>query len=535
MHRRSGVALRERFAAREKGMLVTTPTKLADPAQQIEERTAAPCAIVIFGASGDLTTRKLLPALYNLALGGLLSDRTVILGFARHGQSDDQFRETIRQGIDQFSRTRPVRREVWDALAPRISYLQGQYNDADSFQQLREQLAQFDKDRGTEGNYLFYIATPPNVFGDIVRQLGEAGLAAEGNGKGWSRLVIEKPFGHDLKSARELNATILRVFKEDQVFRIDHYLGKETVQNILAFRFANRLWEPVWSSQHIDHVQITVAESIGIEGRASYYEEAGALRDVVQNHMLQLLALVAMEPPISFEAESVRDEKVKVLKALHPFSDHHNHIDRDSVRGQYSAGTIDGEPVPGYLDEPKVDPRSRTETFAALKVGIDSWRWAGTPFYLRHGKRLPSRTSEIAVQFKEVPHLAFAAAGTRALEPDLLVLRLQPNEGIVLRFGAKQPGPEMQLRSVDMEFTYEKSFLMASPDAYERLILDCALGDHTLFTRADEVEISWAYIDQVEEGWQDQDARLYRYPAGTWGPEAANDLLARDGRGWHNE
>jgi glucose-6-phosphate 1-dehydrogenase len=511
---------------------MTTPTEIAGPAQQSVERTAPPCAIVIFGASGDLTNRKLLPALYNLALGGLLSDRTVILGFARHGQSDDQFRESIRQGIDQFSRTRPVRKEVWDALGPRISYLQGQYDNPESFQELRHQLEQFDRERGTQGNYLFYIATPPNVFGAVVRNLGEAGLAARGDGKGWSRLVIEKPFGHDLKSARELNATILNVFHEDQVFRIDHYLGKETVQNILAFRFANRLWEPVWSSQHIDHVQITVAEDIGLEGRASYYEHAGALRDVVQNHMLQLLALVAMEAPITFEAEAVRDEKVKVLKALHPFSDHH--IDRDSVRGQYSAGTIDGRPVPGYLEEPGVDPRSRTETFAALKVGIDSWRWAGAPFYLRHGKRLPSRISEIAVQFKPVPHLPFAATGSRALEPDLLVLRLQPNEGIVLRFGAKQPGPEMLLRSVDMEFTYEKSFSMASPDAYERLILDCAVGDHTLFTRADEVELSWAYIDQVEEGWQDQDARLYRYPAGSWGPEAAHELLARDGRRWHN-
>ncbi|HWE62959.1 MAG TPA: glucose-6-phosphate dehydrogenase [Chloroflexota bacterium] len=511
---------------------MTAPTRQVSPAQRGIDRTAPPCVIVIFGASGDLTTRKLLPALYNLALGGLLSDRTVILGFARHQQGDDEFRETIRKGIDEFSRTRPVRKEVWDALGPRISYLQGQYDNVASFQQLRERLEQVDRERGTEGNYLFYVATPPSVFGDIVRNLGAAGLAKRGDGAGWSRLVIEKPFGHDLASARELNATILDVFHEDQVFRIDHYLGKETVQNILAFRFANRLWEPVWSSQHIDHVQITVAESIGLEGRASYYEDAGALRDVVQNHMLQLLALVAMEAPVTFEAEGVRDEKVKVLRALHPFNEHH--IDRDAVRGQYTAGMIDGKPVPGYREEPKVDPRSRTETFVALKVGIDTWRWAGTPFYLRHGKRLPSRVSEIAVQFKPVPHLPFAGAGAKALEPDLLLLRLQPNEGIVLRFGAKQPGPEMQLRSVDMEFTYEKSFSMASPDAYERLILDCAVGDHTLFTRADEVELSWAFIDQVLEGWREQDSRLYPYPAGTWGPDAARELLERDGRHWHN-
>jgi len=511
---------------------MSTPTKEATAAQPAIDRTAPPCAIVIFGASGDLTNRKLIPALYNLALGGLLSDRTVILGFARHAQSDDQFRESIRQGIDQYSRTRPIRKEVWDALGPRIHYLQGNYGDPGAYQALRERLEGFEKEKGTGGNHLFYIATPPNVFSDVVGNLGHAGLAEQKEGSGWARLVIEKPFGHDLESAKELNAQILGVFREEQVFRIDHYLGKETVQNILAFRFANRLWEPVWSSQHIDHVQITVAESIGIEGRASYYEEAGALRDVVQNHMLQLLALVAMEAPVTFEAEAVRDEKVKVLKALHPFNS--QHIEADAVRGQYTSGTIDGKQEPGYREEAKVDPRSRTETFAALKVGVDSWRWAGTPFYLRHGKRLPSRVSEIAVQFKAVPHLPFAAAGSRHLEPDLLLLRLQPDEGIVLRFGAKQPGPEMQLRSVDMEFNYERSFSMASPDAYERLILDCALGEHTLFTRADEVELSWAFIDQVEDGWRSQDTRLYPYPAGEWGPDAARALMARDGRKWHD-
>ena len=513
---------------------MSTATEQAGSATQSTERIAPPCAIVIFGASGDLTNRKLLPALYNLALGGLLSERTAIIGFARHAQSDDEFRESIRKGIDSYSRTRPLRKEVWDALSPRIGYLQGQYDDPESFVKLRERLEQLDRESGTEGNHLFYVATPPNVFSPIVQQLGAAGLASRSDGdeKGWARLVIEKPFGHDLSSARALNSQILSVFHEDQVFRIDHYLGKETVQNILAFRFANRLWEPVWSSQHIDHVQITVAESIGLEGRASYYEDAGALRDVVQNHMLQLLALVAMEAPVTFEAEAVRDEKVKVFKALHPF--HVHHIERDTVRGQYSAGTIEDRAVVGYREEPKVDPRSRTETFAALKVGIETWRWAGTPFYLRHGKRLPSRTSEIAVQFKPVPHLPFAATGTRALEPNLLVLQLQPEEGIVLRFGSKQPGPEMQLRSVNMEFNYERSFSVASPDAYERLILDCALGEHTLFTRADEVELSWQFIDQIEQGWNNQDSRLYPYPAGEWGPEAATELLGRDGRQWHN-
>jgi glucose-6-phosphate 1-dehydrogenase len=496
------------------------------------ERIAPACAIVIFGASGDLTNRKLLPALYNLALGGLLSDKTAIIGFARHPQSDETFREGIRAGIDRYSRTRPVRGEVWDALGPRISYLQGNYDDPDAYVKLRERLEETDRERGTSGNYLFYVSTPPNVFPAIVTNLGAAGLGRREEGGGWSRVVIEKPFGHDLASAKQLNQLVQQVFNEHQIFRIDHYLGKETVQNILAFRFANRLWEPVWSSQHIDHVQITVAESIGIEGRANYYEQAGALRDVVQNHMLQVLALVAMEAPVTFEAEAVRDEKVKVLKALHRF--HQNHLEADTVRGQYSPGTIEGTLVPGYSQEAHVNPQSRTETFVAMKVGIDNWRWAGTPFYLRHGKRLPKRVSEVAVQFKRVPHLPFTDAGSKGLEPDLLVLRLQPDEGIVLRFGAKQPGPEMLLRSVDMEFKYEASFSMASPDAYERLILDCALGERTLFTRADEVELSWAFVDQLLDRWATISEEVPQYAAGTWGPHAAAELLSRDGRKWHN-
>ncbi|MGH2388053.1 MAG: glucose-6-phosphate dehydrogenase [Chloroflexota bacterium] len=500
----------------------------AAPAQT--ERVAPPCAIVIFGASGDLTSRKLLPALYNLAMGGLLSSHTVILGFGRHKQTDDEFRSVVRAGIDQYSRTRPLRSEVWDALSPRMFYQTGNYDTPESYTQLRENLGHFDKEHGTQGNHLFYIATPPTAFSAIIHQLGQSGLAKQ-SGKAWSRVVIEKPFGHDLASARKLNEEVLSVFSEDQVFRIDHYLGKETVQNILAFRFANRLWEPVWSSQHIDNVQITVAESIGIEGRASYYEEAGALRDMVQNHMLQVLALVAMEPPVTFEAEAVRDEKVKVLKALRPYS---AKLAEDAVRGQYRSGTIGDEKVPGYRREPHVDPQSQTETFVALRVGIDNWRWAGTPFYLRHGKRLPTRVSEVAVQFKAVPHSPFAVSGTKALEPDLLVLRLQPDEGISLRFGAKQPGPEMQLRSVNMEFHYEASFSVASPDAYERLILDCTLGEQALFTRADEVEASWGFVNPLLNRWADAEADVPTYAAGSWGPHAAAQLLAEDGRKWHN-
>ncbi len=509
---------------------MSSPAEKVSPAPSRNERVAPPCAIVIFGASGDLTSRKLLPALYNLAMGGLLSDRTVILGYGRHGQSDEEFRAAVKAGIDQYSRTRPLRAEVWDALSPRIFYQQGKYDDPEAFARLADHLGRFEKDFGTEGNNLFYIATPPTAFTPIIRQLGKSGLAKP-TGNGWASVIIEKPFGHDLASARKLNAEVLEVFNEDQVFRIDHYLGKETVQNILAFRFANRLWEPVWSSQHIDNVQITVAESIGIEGRASYYEEAGALRDMVQNHMLQVLALVAMEPPVTFEAEAVRDEKVKVLKALRPYS---VKLAEDAVRGQYRTGAIDGEKVVGYRREPGVDPQSQTETFVALRVGIDNWRWAGTPFYLRHGKRLPTRVSEVAVQFKPVPHLPFAASGTTALEPDLLVLRLQPDEGISLRFGAKQPGPEMQLRSVSMEFRYEASFSMASPDAYERLILDCTLGEHTLFTRADEVEASWSFVNPLLSRWADAEADVPTYAAGSWGPHAAVELLAGDGRKWHN-
>jgi glucose-6-phosphate 1-dehydrogenase len=508
-------------------------TKIPDavPLSVPGERAAPPCVIVIFGASGDLTTRKLLPALYNLALSGILASNTTILGFGRHTLSDDEFRANMRTGIERYSRSRPIRADVWEALCPSMSYMQGSYDDPAAYARLNERLQEIDRTRGTQGNYLFYFSTPPNVFPAIVENLGRVGLGHRNGESGWSRIIVEKPFGHDLASGTELNQLVRSVFEEDEVYRIDHYLGKETVQNILAFRFANRLWEPVWSSQHIDHVQITVAEEIGIENRASYYESAGALRDVVQNHLLQVLALIAMEPPVTLEAEAVRDEKVKVLKALHPF--HASHLERDAVRGQYSPGTIEGVLVSGYTQEPGVNPQSRTETFVALRVGIDNWRWAGTPFYLRHGKRLPKRVSEVVVQFKGVPHLPFSAAGSKALEPDLLVLRLQPDEGIVLRFGAKQPGPAMLLRSVDMEFKYEASFSTASPDAYERLILDCALGERTLFTRSDEVELSWAFVDDLLQKWASDDEEIPPYTAGTWGPRAAADLLARDNRKWH--
>lgn len=495
-----------------------------------QSRVAPPCAVVIFGASGDLTSRKLVPALYNLALANLLPAEFAVVGVARRPLEAGQFREKLRTDAERFSRTAPLRPALWDSFAGSVSYLSGDPGDLATYQRLRGRLAEIDDQQGTAGNRLYYLATPPSLFPVIVQRLGEAGLNIGARPSAFARLVVEKPFGRDLASAQALNRQIWQAFDEDQLFRIDHYLGKETVQNLLAFRFANRLWEPVWNAQHVDHVQITVAESLGVEGRGPYYEEAGAFRDMIETHMLQLLALVAMEPPISSKGDAVRDETVKVLKALRPFST--QEVAEWTVRGQYEAGWVDGRPVPPYREEPSVDPNSTTETFAALRLFIDNWRWAGTPFYLRHGKRMPSRLTEIAVQFKPAPHLPFASDDTAGLEPNVLVLRIQPDEGITLRFGAKVPGMAMQIRSVNMDFLYGSSFLLQSPDAYERLLLDCLLGDHTLFTRADAVEAGWRFATPILEGWQTVTLPPAPYPAGSWGPRAAEALLARDGRHW---
>jgi glucose-6-phosphate 1-dehydrogenase len=495
------------------------------------ERTAPPCAMVIFGASGDLTSRKLIPALYDLALQRLLPPEFAVVGVARRPYTDESFREMLRETAEQYARSRPLRPEVWDSFAQGIFYLRGDPGEAETYGNLRARLDELDRTRGTCGRRLFYVATPPTLFETIVRGLGESSLNRPDAPEGWVRIVLEKPFGRDLMTARLLNRVVQAVFRESQIFRIDHYLGKETVQNIMAFRFSNRLWEPLWSEQHIDHVQITVAESIGVEDRGGYYEQAGALRDMVQNHMLQLLTMVAMEPPVTFEAEAVRDEKLKVLRALRPIAPAGFRL--QVVRGQYGEGWVGGKHVPGYRQEPGVAPTSSTETYVALKVYLDTWRWAGTPFYLRHGKRLPKRSTEIVVQFKPAPHVPFGGFATAGVDPNLLVLRVQPDEGITLRFGAKVPGPAMQLRSVNMDFYYGSSFLVESPDAYERLLLDCMLGDRTLFMRADEVEQAWSFVTPIFDTWARDQPQFPNYAAGTWGPAAADQLIRRDGRHWH--
>ncbi len=501
-----------------------------------QQLTPEPCIVVIFGATGDLTHRKLTPALYNLALDGLLPPATGIVGVARRPKSDDQFRAEMLTAVNSFSRNRPVVPQVWETFAQGLYYVQSEFHDVDGFKQLRARLKQIDEERGIPHNYLFYLATPPDAYPVIAANLGAVGLVSRESTRdpnqvaGWSRIVVEKPFGRDLRSARELNRQLHAVFSERQIYRIDHYLGKETVQNLLVFRFANIIFEPIWNRQYIDNVQLTVAESLGIEGRAQYYDHAGAIRDMVQNHMMQLLSLVAMEPPVAFDADAVRDEKVKVLRAIHPFS--REAVAARTVRAQYSAGAINGEPVPGYCSEPGVPPDSITETYVALKLYIDNWRWAGVPIYLRTGKHLPKRTTEIALQFKQVPHLLFRRT-TDGLEPNSLVIHIQPDEGTTIKVASKIPGPLMRVRPVNMDFRYGTSFGVEPADAYERLLLDAMLGDSTLFTRRDEVEQAWEIVTSIMDGWQEEAAAdIPKYEAGSWGPEQADRLLARDGRTW---
>jgi len=479
-----------------------------------------PALFTIFGATGDLSQRKLLPAIYNLAQRGLLPAQFALVGYSRTQMDDASFRRFARAAIEAHSRT-PVDDRFWPAFAQMIHYQPGGFDDDKHFHDLASRLTALDKDMGGGSHHVFYLSTPSSFFPVIVRRMGNAKL---NRGPAGVRIVIEKPFGHDLQSARELAGTVHRWFKESQVYRIDHYLGKETVQNIYALRFANTIFEPIWSNGYVDHVQLTVAESLGVEHRAAFYEETGVVRDIVQNHLLQVLSLVAMEPPAAFEAEAVRDEKAKLLRAVRPMAF------EDSVRGQYGPGYVAGEAVDGYRTEPNVPADSATPTYIAAKLEIDNWRWAGTPFYIRTGKRLAKRVSEIAVQFRRPPHLPFPQDAAEHLEANSLVLRIQPDEGISLRFGAKAPTTALSIRTVNMDFLYGSSFLSDVPEAYETLILDVIRGDATLFTRQDGVERSWELVDPLLDQWQSGQPQLY--DSGSWGPDAADDLLARDGRRW---
>ncbi len=488
-----------------------------------------PCAVVIFGATGDLTHRKLVPALYNIAADGELPPAVAVVGFARRPKTDEEFRTEMEEATRKFSR-QTVRNEIWDKFADALFYHQSEFGDEAGYKSLAERLDQLDEESGTRGNRLFYFAAAPDQFETIIENLQNAGLNKARAGS-WARVILEKPFGTDLASAKHLNAVVQRAFSENQTYRIDHFLGKETAQNILVLRFANAIFEPLWHAEHIDHVQITAAETLGVENRAGYYEGAGALRDMVQNHLLQLLCLVAMEPPTDLGADSIRDEKVKVVRSIRRFEP--EQIGRDVVRGQYVEGAIGGEPVAAYRAEKGVDPQSQTETFVALKLRVDSWRWAKVPFYIRVGKRLPKSGTEISVHFKKAPQVLFNRE-SQTLDQNVLVIRIQPDEGISLRMQAKVPGSSFRVESVKMDFHYGTSFGKASPEAYERLLLDAMSGDATLFARRDEVEQAWSVIDPIEEAWaaKENAPKLATYPAGSWGPEEADELLARDGRAW---
>ncbi len=492
------------------------------------ERTAEPCAVVIFGASGDLTKRKLVPALYRLAQQHLIPAEFAIVGTARIEMSDEEFRGKMREAVAEYSEEKTVDDAVWESFAKGLFYVTGEFSEAETYRRVGAALERADKERGTAGNRIFYMSTSPQFFGVIAEQLGAAGMAKP-EGKGWTRVIVEKPFGHDLESAKALNAELAEVFDESQVYRIDHYLGKETVQNLLVFRFANSIFEPLWNRQYIDHVQITNAEAIGVEGRGGYYDSAGVVRDMIQNHVFQVTSLIAMEPPASLSANSVRDEKYKAMRAVRMIPV--ERVDEYAVRGQYGAGFVLGDKVAGYREEEGVDPQSSTETFAALKLYFDNWRWAGVPFYIRSGKRLPKRVTEIAIQFKEVPHRLFTETDA-PLEPNVLVIRIQPNEGITLRFGAKLPGQTTRIRWVNMDFRYGASFGVAPPEAYQRLLLDCMLGDSTLYARRDMAERGWEIVTPILEAWKQPAPNFPSYEAGTWGPTAADELIERDEREW---
>lgn len=488
-------------------------------------RVAGPCSLIIFGVTGDLARKKVMPAIYDLANRGLLPPGFALVGFARRDWETQDFAQIVHDSVRDHARTE-FREDVWQQLASGIRFVAGDLHSDESFDELRRVVDELDATRGTRGNHAFYLSIPPGLFPDVINQLRRSGLATAAK-DAWRRVVIEKPFGHDTHSARELNKTVGTVFDSGSVFRIDHYLGKETVQNMLAIRFANAMYEPIWNSNYVDHVQITMAEDIGIGGRAGYYDGIGAARDVIQNHLLQLLALTAMEEPNSFLADSVRVEKEKVLSALVLPRD----IEKHSARGQYAAGWQGGIEVKGYLEEDGIDPNSRTETYAAIRFDIDNRRWAGVPFYLRAGKRLGRRVTEVAVTFKRAPHLPFSSTATQELSNNVIVFRIQPDEGMTVRFGSKVPGTALEVRDVNMDFAYGDTFTEASPEAYERLILDVLLGDPPLFPRHSEVELQWRILDPILERWEKR-GQPEQYHSGGWGPESSYEMMARDGRMW---
>lgn len=504
-------------------------TNLEKPSVASPERAGDPCVMVIFGASGDLTKRKLVPALYNLAAEDLLSKQFAVVGIARREMSHEDFREKMSRDIQEHA-TSAVRSDLWESFVRCLYYLPGDLQDKTTYGRLKDLLGELDGEHATQGNYLVYLATAPQFFSPVVQQLGASGLAREATGQ-WRRIVFEKPFGHDLDSAQTLNLEIKQVLSERQIYRIDHYLGKETVQNIMIFRFGNGIFEPIWNRRYIDHVQITVAETVGVEQRGGYFEQAGALRDMVPNHIFQLISLIAMEPPISFEADAVRDEQAKILRALQPLSP--EEVLSRTVRGQYGDGLLDGKRVSAYRAEPSVAADSKTETFVALKLLIDNWRWADVPFYVRTGKSLAKRVTEIAIQFKRAPFVLFRKTPVERLPTNRLVIHIQPDEGISLRFGAKIPGPLVRLGPVNMDFQYTDYFGSTPSTGYERLLYDCMCGDATLFQRADMVEAGWSVVAPVLDVWKALPPRSFpNYPAGSWGPKEAEDLLERDGRQW---
>jgi len=507
------------------GALTDAGNPLRDPRDRRLPRVAGPCVLVMFGVTGDLARKKLLPAIYDLANRGLLPPGFGLVGFARRDWAHQDFAQLAHDAVKEHART-AFREDVWNQLMDGIRFVPGEFGDDEAFERLAKTVRELDENRGTGGNYAFYLSVPPKFFPGVVQQLRTSGLSEPKEGC-WRRVIIEKPFGHDLASAQQLNSVVHEVFPEESIFRIDHYLGKETVQNILALRFANSLFEPIWNRSYVDHVQITMAEDIGIGGRAGYYDGIGAARDVIQNHLLQLLALTAMEEPVSFAAQSLRAEKAKVLSAVRLPDD----LATETARGQYAGGWQGGVQVKGYLEEEGIPGSSITDTYAAAKLMVDTRRWAGVPFYLRAGKRLGRRVTEVALVFQRAPHLPFSETATEELGKNALVIRVQPDEGVTVRFGSKVPGTAMEVRDVNMDFAYGESFTESSPEAYERLLLDVLIGDPPLFPRQEEVELSWEILDPIEEFWATS-GRPQAYRAGSWGPPAADELMARDGRVW---